>query len=524
MEKEINLEDINKNHQDKLNINLLDTIENKDLFKNLLIKDNNIYSQTNNKTINNHILNENKNQIQSDINNLTQNKENQINIKTNNDAKISEESNNDNKINYISFKDFMSKKKNKNISKSVSVTKKKFSIKNNNIQKDETHKKRKKYSKSNKSKKKDNDIKEEKIEKKKYSKERMEINQQRLNNLYNDYKKILNKRENKKKELYEEEIKDFSFSPKINKYSKLLIQNNSHYSKPIFLRNNDKKDFYKKKHEINFTHIPKINKNSKYNNLDVYNRLYNKNKINNKTHKNMDDIPFRPITNYNFKYQKCNNIPFQNILKRQLLLDEYINQHKIDINNNNQELIKLSYTPNTSCTSNSKYSIKPENQRLFMPYFNKISGIISKMKINKKPKRNHTLNNVSDCILNENKNKINIKNNYSENENDILDNNNSYYLNHINNQNSFNNKNIQLEGIPFKSLNTIKKNVYRKHEKTVIKSNHIKENTVSNYLNKINLRTYKSSNNGICINISENCKNIKNIINKNINNINKYFE
>ena len=28
----------------------------------------------------------------------------------------------------------------------------------------------------------------------------MEINQQRLNNLYNDYKKILNKRENKKKE------------------------------------------------------------------------------------------------------------------------------------------------------------------------------------------------------------------------------------------------------------------------------------------------------------------------------------
>ncbi len=52
----------------------------------------------------------------------------------------------------------------------------------------------------------------------------------------------------------------------------------------------------------------------------------------------MDDIPFRPITNYNFKYQKCNNIPFQNILKRQLLLDEYINQQKIDINNNNNKI------------------------------------------------------------------------------------------------------------------------------------------------------------------------------------------
>ena len=45
----------------------------------------------------------------------------------------------------------------------------------------------------------------------------MELNKQRLNNLYENYKKIKNKIEEKKKELSKEEMKDCSFSPKINK-------------------------------------------------------------------------------------------------------------------------------------------------------------------------------------------------------------------------------------------------------------------------------------------------------------------
>ena len=85
---------------------------------------------------------------------------------------------------------------------------------------------------------------------------------QRLNNLYNDYKKFKTKIENMKNDLSKEEMKDCSFTPQINKYSKKLVKNNSNYSKPIYLRNNEnKKEFYKKKYELNFTHMPKINKN-----------------------------------------------------------------------------------------------------------------------------------------------------------------------------------------------------------------------------------------------------------------------
>ena len=285
----------------------------------------------------------------------------------------------------------------------------------------------------------DKEKKEREIEKKKYSKERMKMNKQRLNKLYNDYQKFKNKIENKKKELSKEEIKDCSFSPKIDKYSKILIKNNPNYSKPIFLRNNDKKDFYKKKHEINFTHIPKINKNYN-NNLDIYNRLYNKTKIKNKEYndyENSNDCPFRPITNCNFEKSHKIKLNFENILKREILLNEYISQQKINLNNNyinHNENIKLSFTQNTSCTSKSKYSTKKENQKVIEPYLDKFNRKIFKsFKVNRSLSNIKTNNkkykNINNSFIQNKNDKSKIKNKYSKN-------NKSFLVDYINKKNN----------------------------------------------------------------------------------------
>ena len=479
MENDSKSEYLFKINENKFNIYLLDTIENRDLFNNL----ENHYSNNDSKNI---ILKEEENSIQNktelttnNIENLNINSEtNKINISNNDDNK-SYESNNDDKNNCLSFKDFMAKVKNKkNENKTVS---KSFTSKN--IYKRDIEKRKNKNIENNKSETKDK--KEEKIKNKKYSKERLELNKQRLNKLYNDYKNFKNKIENKKIELSKDELKDCSFSPKINKYSKILIRNNPNFSKPIFLRNNDKKDFYKKKYEINFTHIPKINK--KYNNnLDIYSRLYNKNQIKNYNYENETDYPFRPITNYNYEKNHKNLVTFQNVLKREILLNEYINRQQIELNDNNKKN-KLSFTPNTSCTSNSLFSIKKEKKKLIFPCFNKINKTIIK-------------NNKVSRSLKNNNNNLKINNSYYQNE---------YNKPIIMNKSMKNSKSFILD---YFNKTNIKKNK-KQFELISIKNN--LENEIQNYINKINIKNNKGTNEGICINIKKKCNNFKMIINKN---------
>ena len=581
-----------KNKEDKYNINLLDTIENKDLFQNLKINNNLANPKIINKNINTPFLNdsneqsiENKANIKSKINNEQNNIENnteeyyvideeKFNDIKDDDIEKNEEkgnqnyydvndndnnndnnnylltNNNNNEINCISFQDFM-KKKNKEFNqskntpsetKSTSQNKKKSNNKNV-IKKKETNKKMSKtfsnmknnksmsiyknrnnfsYTKYKNNKTESNNMTEEKVEKKKYSKERIEMNKQRLDKLYKDYQKFQNKINNRRKELSEDEIKNCSFSPKINKYSEILVENNPQYIKPIYLRNENKKDFYKKKHEIIFTHVPKINKNY---NLDQYKRLYNKNMNKNDNEESQCEYPFKPITNYNFE---CNNNikNLGNLEKRQLLLDEYINQNKIIINNNNnaqnEEFNKLSFTPNTSCTSNSKYSINPKMIKIFGPCYNEINMMHktqnNKNKRKKINQRNYSFNNINDYNLYKNKKtEINVNNkNYKSTEktkrNKSAKNSNSFlfdYMSNINKrmiqQNNFNNPGFVL----IKTNQNFYRNNNNKHKNVINK-----ENVITSFKNKMDLDNYNSQNAGICIDITKNCKNLKQIINR----------
>ena len=579
-----------KNKIDKYNINLLDIIENKDLFQNLKINNNLANSKIINKNINTPFLsdnneqpNENKTDIKSEINN-EQNKENNIeeyylideekfnddkddnkddNIEknedkgdqdyynfndNNNDLPIN---NNNNEINCISFQDFM-KKKNKefnqsqntpSITYSTSKNKKKSNNKNK-IKKKETNKTMSKtfsnmknnksmsiyknrnnfsYTKYKNNKTETNNMTEEKVEKKKYSKERIEMNKQRLDKLYKDYQKFQNKINNRRKELSEDEIKNCSFSPKINKYSEFLVENNPQYIKPIYLRKENKKDFYKKKHEIIFTHVPKINKNY---NLDQYKRLYNKNMNKNDNEESQCEYPFKPITNYNFE---CNNNikNLGNLEKRQILLDEYINQNKIIINNNNknaqnEEFNKLSFTPNTSCTSNSKYSINPKMIKIFGPCYNEINMMHktqnNKNKRKKINQRNYSFNNINDYNLYKNKQtEISVNNkNYKSTEktkrNKSAKNSNSFLFDYMSNINKrmIQQNNLYNPGfIHFKTNQNFYRNNNSKH-----KNAKNKENVITSFKNKIDLDNYNSQNTGICIDITKNCNNLKQIINR----------
>ena len=579
-----------KNKIDKYNINLLDTIENKDLFQNLKINNNLANSKIINKNINTPFLSdnneqpkENKTNIKSEINN-EQNKENNIeeyylideekfndnkdddkddNIENkedkgdqdyynfndnNNDLPIN---NNNNEINCISFQDFM-KKKNKefnqsqntpSITYSTSQNKKKSNNKNK-IKKKETNKTMSKtfsnmknnksmsiyknrnnfsYIKYKNNKTETNNMTEEKVQKKKYSKERIEMNKQRLDKLYKDYQKFQNKINNRRKELSEDEIKNCSFSPKINKYSELLVENNPQYIKPIYLRKENKKDFYKKKHEIIFTHVPKINKNY---NLDQYKRLYNKNMNKNDNEESQCEYPFKPITNYNFE---CNNNikNLGNLEKRQILLDEYINQNKIIINNNNknaqnEEFNKLSFTPNTSCTSNSKYSINPKMIKIFGPCYNEINMMHktqnNKNKRKKINQRNYSFNNINDYNLYKNKQtEISVNNkNYKSTEktkrNKSAKNSNSFLFDYMSNINKrmIQQNNLYNPGFfHFKTNQNFYRNNNSKH-----KNAKNKENVITSFKNKIDLDNYNSQNTGICIDITKNCNNLKQIINR----------
>lgn len=574
-----------KNKENKYNINLLDTIENKDLFQNLKINNNLLNSKITNTNIIIPFLNdkneqsiENKNNINSKINNeqnnieeyyliddekfnedkdddIEKNEEKGIqdyyDINDNNNDISCNNYNNNNEINCISFQDFM-KKNNKGFTQSqntpsetkpVPLIKKKSINKHKNqnqIKKKEINQKMSKtfsnmknnkslninknrniisYTKYRNNKTETSNMTEEKAEKKKYSKERIEMNKKRLDKLYNDYQKFQNKINNRRKELSEDEIKNCSFSPKINKYSEILVENNPQYIKPIYLRKENKKDLYKKKHEINFTHVPKINKNY---NLDQYKRLYNKNMNKIDYDDDQSEYPFKPITNYNFE---CNNniMNLGNMEKRQILLDEYINQNKIIINNNikakNEEINKLSFTPNTSCTSNSKYSINPKRIKIFGPCYNEINKNQSnKNKRKKINQRNYSFNNINEYNLSIKRqtgihfNNKNYKPAEKSKRNKSAKNSNSFlfdYMSNINKrmiqQNNFNNPGFIL----FKT----NQNFYRNNNSNY-KNTKNKVNVIKSFKNKLDSDNYENPNAGICIDIKKNCKNMKQIINR----------
>ena len=313
-------------------------------------------------------------------------------------------------------------------------------------------------------------------------------------------------------------MKDCSFSPKINQYSKVLVKNNSNYSKPIFLRNNEnKKDFYKRKYELNFTHMPKINKNYKCN-LDIYTRLYNKNKENNKNYINEDEYKFRPKTNYSFE-KVAIPINRKNIVKRKKLLNEYITHQKVSLNNNNKEN-KISLTPNTSFTSISKISIKKEKKKIFMPYFNQITRMMNKPK-----KINNSLNNIKTNSYNSsNGQNYNLNNSYIQQyknkklvRNKSMTSNKSFLLDYMNKSFNKTNNQKQKKLAPInltKSLNNPFYKSYNLIEEKIKRSNS-KENVIMNFINKINLRNDENSLKGICVDINKKCNIIKKIVQKN---------
>ena len=454
----------NTSNFNNLEINLLDTFNDKDLFKNNINNDDN----NNHNKING--LNEINNYI-NDINYLTENyqldvneiidknsENNDISNKSNNEKKDFDEiekNNNDN--NYVDFNSFMKAKEKKNeikISKSFSSSKIKY-------KKISTPVIINKYKTIKKIKEKNNKEEENEKKKVKYSKERIELNKQRLNKLYSDYKKILEKIENKKKELSEEEIKDCSFSPKINKHSKKITENNSKFSKPIYLRyNNDlsRKNILLKKYQLNFTHIPKINKK--------FNLYLKENKKNNNTIKN------------------------DNIIKRKLLLDEYINNKKImNFNNEDISLLNLKTT-----TSELKFPIN--HCKIKLKKFSKYP-IVKNLNLEKYFDNNISRNKKDKKLL---KSK-------------------SFYLDYIREiDKKINQKIVHKQNITsIISINEMDKYFIYNYNKSFITNPNNKENVITNFIDKVNshINNFKQDNKGICYNIKEQCMNIKKIIAKN---------
>ena len=448
----------NASHINKLEINLLDTVNDKDLFRNIINNNDNINCLTENYQLDiNEIIDKNSdNNSNKENNEISNNSENEKIYFDEMNKKINNNSNIDNYDDFNSFMKTKMKKKNNKIPKSFSSNKIKY-------KKISTPVMIKNYKTNNKSKEINNKVECEK-KKVKYSKERIELNKLRINKLYSDYKKILDKIENKKKELSEEEIKNCSFSPKINKYSKKIIQNNSKFSKPIYLRyNNDlsRKKILFKKYQLNFTHIPKINKN-----YHLY-LTHNEN-----SHKNDN----QKIIKNNKSKESDNIIKNVNIIKRKLLLDEYISNQKI-MNFNDEDISSLNLKTNhckINLNKNLKYPIV-KNLNLEKYFYNNIS----RNKRNKKDKK----------LL---KSK-------------------SFYFDYIKGINKKINRNAILKQkiTPIISINEM--------DKYFVYNYNNKENVIKNFIDKLNtqINTFNKDNKGICYNITEQCMNIKKIILKN---------
>ena len=270
-----------------------------------------------------------------------------------------------------------------------------------------------------------------------------------------------------------------------------MTENNKIFSKPIFLRYNDdniRKSNLIKKYDVKFSHIPRINKNYKL----------NLNKINFKLNKMTKN------ENCNKDTLKMDNniIKNSNILKREILLEEYIRQQKIfDIKNEDISL----HTSKTTTTSKSKFSIKKKinSKNSINRSFN--YPIMRKMNLKK------------DFFINATKDKMNKK--ILKNESFYLD-----YLKGINDK-LFLNINYTQKNVPIISINKLDKYFKQNYSRNFRRINkNIEENVIKSFVDKINSNINVNNNNckGINYNITEQCMNIKKIVLKNKMNFNSY--
>ena len=314
MENEIsNLISITKN---KYNINLLETIEYKELFKNV----NNKPKQLEYKKYNEIFKNEIDYITKNEKNNFTQDN---LNKKISNNSKNSSKSLKEKiKIKMQNFKDIFNKYSPEKNTRSLTQY--------NSGKINENKKIKRKFANS--------------------LNKRINNNKALLQNNLSDFKN---------------QNKNFSLISKKKEYIPQSRNDGSKVNKIIKLNNNPKKETENNNNlKYSFNTYNNHNLSNNTNNLDVYNRLYNKSyykKKNNIISSEDKDCTFNPKLLTQFKEK----IEINDFIKRQENFNKYIKQKKIDLKKdiNLNESKKCTFTPNTSCTSGSKYSIKLEAQR-----------------------------------------------------------------------------------------------------------------------------------------------------------------
>ena len=160
-----------------------------------------------------------------------------------------------------------------------------------------------------------------------------------------------------------------NISSSVNK--KLSKNKNINLSNFNFQRNQPNNDYFNN-NDTNSNSFINFNKSKKKednkSNLDVYNRLYNKSYYKKKNKiiiREENKYTFNPQLLSQFQDKEKNVEDIENFIKRQEKFNDYIQQKKLGlkIDINKKEGKKYTFTPNTSCTSGSKYSIKLEAQR-----------------------------------------------------------------------------------------------------------------------------------------------------------------
>ena len=344
-EKDSILYSLSKN---KYNINLLETIEHKDLFKNI------------NKNFNRKIYKENSNQINN------KNLQNYDDIE--NDYYIINDENQNNKENNI---------KKENFDEAIYLNNEPSKYKKNNDSAPKILNHAKMSSKSFK------DIVKQKLNnfQELFTKLSPEKNKRCVTQDNNFLNKETNniKTKNELKLYNNENIENNDINIKYCNFKSNNKNNNSnmneqkdniYYYSNDFKRNNQNISYFKKgKKNESKNSIYSYSKQFENSNLDVYNRLYNKAYYNKKKNNGINNneennCTFNPQLLSNIKSKK-NNECLANFIQRQERFNKYIKQKKINLKKdiNNQESKKYTFTPNTSCTSGSKYSIKLEAER-----------------------------------------------------------------------------------------------------------------------------------------------------------------
>ena len=508
--------------KNKFTIEALETIEVPELFPNL---------DLNKIPMNHKIKQENNN----DNNNIDYSlKENEI-ILEENEKEYSNQG-----LNFLNFNDFITKNKDMSKSKSLKNINKTSSKINNHQKYLELLSKPKKINKSEE-------------EMKTPIKKNNFIKNKDLFHLYEDYKKIEDKKDKMKEEYLEQKMKDCSFSPTINKLSKNVFQEkyNKFYKNP--------KKYFNKCSNLQITdsnicsnkNFKRISNKKNSNSLDVYSRLYktrntyDNNRIN---YYDSDEINcyFQPITNSN-KKKENNNICFKSFMKRQKLFNNYLIQKKLAMKNNINEIQnkKCTFTPNTSCTSNSIYSIKLDAQRIDETYLDKINRIIKKDISNNNCYTNIACNNSIN-------NYINYKNNLNYKK--LKRNQSANFLNKSKSKDKRSHKHSYIDYLSYGRIcddinKNCRKNEYHfnnskgnfgnyNNNKNILSCNNEKCFYINNNKqcssrdinakNKNENNYIKNTDNihndyGICLNIADKCKNIKYIIEKNKKQINTDF-